>query len=437
MPRRTLLFILATALISYVCYQRADRNPYGHYFAEVLRHIDNSYVEAVDDQKLFDGAVDGMLGRLDDYSSFTTREEKAEFQESLDQEFGGVGLELAVDPKAKGLMVISPMVGTPAYEAGIHAGDRIVHIDDVSTEGWDLKDAVEHLRGRPGTPVTLQVTRAGQEKPLKFDLHRAIVQLDSVRGYSRRPDGSWNCFILPNERIGYLRILSFGEHTAQQLADGVKKLEGEGMKGLVLDLRNNPGGLLQASTEICDFFLPLPGKPIVTTRGRDGEVRETFSTKGLGENRRYPIVLLVNRYSASASEIVAACLQDYRRAEIVGERTWGKGTVQNVIPVEGGQSLLKLTVASYWRPSGKNIHRLKDKPDSEEWGVIPEGDCNIKYSEDEFSAWVEYRRKRDMELPSAGPPSDANLGEDDPQLAKALDQLRYKLTARPQQTAGK
>jgi len=431
MPRRTLLLILATAVVSMMCYERADRNPYGRYFAEVLQLVDRNYLEPVEDQKLFDGAVDGMLGKLDGYSSFITRQETAQFHESLDQVFGGIGLELGEDPKSKGLTVISPLVGTPAYRAGIHAGDHIVAIDGESTESVLLKEVIDKLRGKEGTKVTLDVIRDPDEKPLKFELTRAIIQVDSVLGNNRLKDGSWDYWLSEPDKIAYLRITSFGEPTARQLRETLEKLEKDGLRGLILDLRNNPGGLLPAATEICDQFLPTANLPIVTTRGRDGEVREAFLSKGAGKNRTYPVVLLVNHYSASASEIVAACLQDHHRATIVGERSWGKGTVQNVIPVEGGKSVLKLTVASYWRPSGKNIHRLKDVPETAEWGVSPDPDDDVKLTEEQRERWATFRREHDMAKSLAETPNTDTWETADSQLVKAFEVIKAQLAQSP------
>ncbi len=430
MPRRSLYLILATAIISYVCYQRADRNPYGRYFAEVLQHVDRSYVERVDEQKLFEGAVEGMLSRLDDYSAFIPRTEAQHFQEQLDQEFGGIGLELGVDGKSRQIMVVSPLVGTPAYKAGIRAGDRIVAINGESSRAMPLKDALEKLRGKPKTQVKLSIERDDEEDPLEFELTRDIIQVDSVLGGSRRPDGSWNYLISEKEKIGYLRVTSFGDPTYKQLVAALDTLQKAGMRGLILDLRNNPGGLLESGTKVCDLFLKEKEVPIVSICGRDGDVREAFNSSGNGRFTDFPMVVLVNHYSASASEIVAACLQDHHRAEVAGERSWGKGTVQNVIYVEGGRSVLKLTTASYWRPSGKNIHRFKESKEDDDWGVTPDPGLDVKLDDEAFSRWIEFRRNRDLAKPGADWPG-GDLADADPQLAKALEYLETKLSNSP------
>lgn len=437
MSRRSLLLIMMVALVSYACYRRADHNPYGRHFAEILEKIDRNYVEPVDDQKLFEGALEGMVGKLDDYSSFISRRETDQFRQTLDQKFGGVGIEVSVDPKTQDLMVMSPLVGTPAYIAGVRAGDKIVSIDGQSTKGFSLKDAVGLLRGKEGEPVTLGVIHDGETKPVDYALVRKVIKVDSVLGDVRGPDDTWNFFLAGHPGIGYIRITTFGELTVKELRSALEWLAERHCRGAIIDLRNNPGGLLPAATETCDLFLDA-GKPIVSTRGREGKVEEEIHSTGNGPYQKLPLVVLVNHYSASASEIVAACLQDHHRAVIVGERSWGKGTVQKVLPVEGGRSVLKLTTASYWRPSGRNIHRLKSAAETDPWGVDPDADCSVPMTDKELSAWLEYRRDRDIVRPTdksgtSAAPIDLNL---DPALKRALEVLqKEEAPSTPSETA--
>jgi carboxyl-terminal processing protease len=427
MPRRTLWLIFAVVVVSLACYERADRNPYGRWLAEALDAIGRSYVEPVDEQKLFEGALAGMVGKLDEYSVYLPRSQAPQLQESLDQQYGGIGIEVALEGDDKQLTVMSPLVGTPAYKAGVRAGDKIVTIDGHSTAKVPLNDIVRWLRGAPGEAVTIAVTRAGHERPIEFRLVRAKIKIDSVLGDLRGPDGSWNFLLPDDEKIGYIRINSFGETTADELVTALEWLKARGCRGLVLDLRNNPGGLLQTAEEVSDLFLPK-GAVIVTTRGRDAEVRREAVASG-GDYQSLPLVVLVNDRSASAAEIVAAALQDHRRAAIVGQRTWGKGTVQNVIPLEGGRSLLKLTIASYWRPSGKNIHRLESSAERDEWGVKPDPGCEAKLDDKQFAELVEKRRRRDA--PASRSPGDASADESplqfDPQLKRAVEVLEERL----------
>lgn len=425
--------MLIATVVALVCHARADRQPYGHYLSEILNIIDTNYVEPIDDEKLFESAVEGMVGQLDEHSSFITREDLDELRESLDQEFGGIGIEVTLDPETKELTVLSPLVGTPAYVAGIRAGDKIVSVDGEPTRGFTLQDAVRRLRGKPGDKVKLQLIRKGEEKPLDVELERAEIPIESVRGDRRRLNGTWDFELTGHPGLGYIRINNFGERTAQEVAEALASLEAAGAKGLILDLRENPGGLLTAAVDVCELFVP-PSNTIVTTRGRNGVVDEEYKAGGSAPVCNLPMCVLVNRFSASASEIVAACLQDYDRATIFGERTYGKGTVQKVHEVEGGKGVLKLTTSSYWRPSGHNIHRLSTSKETDEWGVKPDQGGDVKLSDEELIKWHELRRQRDMLPPANGEqrpdfltlnPEDAT--KLDPQLQKAVELLENKL----------
>ena len=432
MPRRSLWIIFAVIVVSLVCYERADRNPYARYFGEVLSYIDRSYVEPVDERKLFEGAVQGMIGQLDDeYTAYLGPRDARHFQEALDQKFGGIGIEVSLDPKTKELVVLSPLSGSPAYKAGVRAGDRIVGVAGRSTKGFTLSDAVKFLRGPVGTTVRVQVLHHGAEEPVEYEIARDQIRVDSVFGFSRKSDGTWNYFVPGPQRLAYIRVDSFGDRTVEELRAALHSVHEQNAKGLILDLRNNPGGFLEGAKETCDLFVPNNAL-IVTTRGRGGELRDEFRASGDEKYLTIPMAVLVNRYTASAAEIVAACLEDNDRAVVVGERSWGKGTVQNVIPVEGGKSVLKLTTATYWRPSGKNIHRLKSSQATDEWGVMPSPGLEVKLSDADFGKWLESKRLQDMP-PRPGSPTRAY----DPQLDRALKHFEQKVrpTAQPQQAA--
>jgi carboxyl-terminal processing protease len=426
------------------CYLRADRNPYGRWISEVMETIDRNYIEPVDEQKLFEEAMRGIVSRLDDYSSFLPRKEKTEFEETIDLQYGGIGIELSTDPEKKGLVVVNARVGGPANQVGIHAGDRIIAINGKDSEAMSVEEARRFLRGQPGTRLVLTVRREGNAQPLEFQLTRALIKTDSVLGDLRQADGSWNFFLPGGNRIGYVRVNSFGESTTSEFEEAMKWLADRHCRGVILDLRNNPGGLLAAAEQICDMFIPK-GAVIVTTRGRDARERDRYLGSGYGPYQRLPLVVLVNDRSASASEIVAACLQDNHRATVVGERTFGKGTVQNVIPVEGGKSLLKLTIASYWRPSGKNIHRLTTSSDQDAWGVQPDAGSEVKLDEKQIAKWQEVRHERDvLAVPNAkqaaasAPPVPAARSplEFDPQLGRAVEILQQKIDAAPSSNGG-
>jgi carboxyl-terminal processing protease len=423
--------IFAATILSVVCHQRADRSPYGRWFAEVLDTIDRHYVEPVDDQKLFEGALDGMVRKLDDYSSFVPRRDATEFEETLDQEYGGIGVEVSLEGERKQLTIMAALPGTPAFRAGLLSGDKIVAIDGKSTQGLQLPEIIRMMRGRPGAEVVVSVNREGKEQSLDFRIVRARIQTDSVLGERRGPDGAWSYFLDGEDRIGYVRVAAFGKSTVEEFEAAMRWLAQRNCRGAIIDLRNNPGGLLDAAEQICDQFLPA-GAVIVTTRGRDARERTRYEATGRGGYQDLPLVVLVNDKSASAAEIVAACLQDHQRATIVGERTWGKGTVQNVIPLEGGRSLLKLTIASYWRPSGKNIHRLSSSSDADEWGVSPSPGGELKLDDKQEVELAE--RLRNFEASHRGKKPASTGGPVsriaiDPQLEKGVRILREKLAA--------
>lgn len=394
-------------------------------FVDTFEQIDRNYVKEVDRRKLVDAAVRGMLSELDPYSDYFGPEEVKEFTESVEQEFSGVGIRVKFDEPTRSIEVTAPLPGSPAYEAGIHAGDRIVEIEGKPVKdfpsGREIDTAVEMLRGKEGEPVTVAVVAVGETDPKQITLKRAIITLDTVMGYSYNEDGTWNFFFDKENKIGYLRLTHFTRRSASEMRDALRTLKRDGMKGLVLDLRFNPGGLLQAAVEVADLF--IDGGEIVRTEGRNVPSR-TYSAKSWGTYTGFPMAVLINRYSASASEIVSACLQDHHRAVIVGERSWGKGSVQNVIDLEDGKAALKLTTASYHRPSGKNIHRFPGAGEDEEWGVSPDPGYEVKFSIDEMRAYQRDRRARDI-------PNNRDEVEminfDDRQLDRAMAYVRSQV----------
>jgi carboxyl-terminal processing protease len=247
MPRRNLYLLLGVVLVAAICYQKVQKNRYGPLMMDVMNLIERRYLEPVAAADLFQGAVEGMVGRLDTYSAYIAPAPFREFQETLDQEFGGVGMEVAQDPKTKEFVVISPLVGTPAYEAGVRAGDHIVRINGQSTQGFSLQDTVRRMRGKPGDPVTVSVRHEGEQEPVDIVIVRAVIRFDTVLGDARNSDGSWNYRLDGHPQIGYLRITSFGEKTAHEMAVAMAGLTRRPLEGLILDLRDDPGGLLDAA----------------------------------------------------------------------------------------------------------------------------------------------------------------------------------------------
>ncbi len=325
-------------------------------FTEVLEIIKKSYVEEVNTEDLITGAIEGMLNSLDPYSAYLSPDMYREFEVETKGSFGGLGIEIAI--KDGILTVIAPIEDTPAYRAGIKAGDKILKINGELTKGLSLMECVKRLRGPKGTEVTITIVREGFVQPKDITIMRDIIKIQSVK------------FRTLEKGYGYLRLLQFQEKTSEDVAaalDALKQANPEGINGLVLDLRNNPGGLLDQAVKVTDFF--LDHGVIVTIRGREEKGKEddgektTFMAHKEGTVPSWPMVVLVNEGSASASEIVAGALQDYGRAVILGTKTFGKGSVQNIIgPLEDGSGI-RLTTARYYSPNGRPIQDEGIHPD--------------------------------------------------------------------------
>lgn len=430
MPVRNILTIAIVTVLSWVCYQKATHNRYASTILYAMDIVEDNYVEEVPQRVLFESALQGMMRQLDEYSDYIGPEHYQQFQQTLEQEFVGIGVLVEGPPQSEHLRVVSPVHEGPAFRAGIRAGDLILEIDGEPTNAMDIDTAVERMKGLPGTNVRLKVQHAGQQDAMMLEVKREVIHTKSVLGDTTSADGSWNYFLESDPSIGYVRITSFGERTADEMRD-VLPFRTHSIKALILDLRGNMGGLLPAAVEVCDMF--IDEGVIVSTRGRherDDMVYRASSDKTIF-SPSIPLVLLVDRYSASAAEIVAACLEDHQRAIVVGQRTWGKGTVQNVIPLEQGASALKLTTASYWRPSGTNIHRRRDAAEEDDWGVRPSPGYEVVLTDEQSIAFYEWRRARDAQqgtadvakVDPATPPQPAS----DPQLERAVKYLHEKL----------
>jgi carboxyl-terminal processing protease len=319
-------------------------------FTDVMAIIKKSYVEEVDTKKLVYGAINGMLSSLDPHSSFMPPDTYKEMKIDTKGAFGGLGIEISI--KEGVLTVISPIEDTPAFKAGIKSGDMILKIDDKFTKDLNINDAVKRMRGVKGTKVILTIMREGFEKPTEFPLVRDVIQVKSVR--SNLMDGGY----------GYVRIAQFQEKTDEDLTKALKTMKEEyksELKGLVLDMRNDPGGLLDQAVRVADHFVP-EGQMIVYTEGREKDSKMQFTAKKGGKEPNFPIVVLINGGSASASEIVAGALQDHKRAIILGTQSFGKGSVQTIIPLSD-DSGLRLTTARYYTPKGRSIQAKGITPD--------------------------------------------------------------------------
>ncbi len=361
-------------------------------FAEAYEQIDVSYVKDVDRRDLVESAIQGMATHLDPYSAYIAPKNVREFDKYIDHEFGGIGIH--VNGFGGKLEIVNTLPGSPAFRAGLKAGDEIVEVDGTTTKGLTQAALTERLTGPPGRSIDLGIVRAGSAVTEHVPVMREIIQIPTVVGHHRNADRSWNFMLDDTAKIGYLRITHFSKNTADDLRKTMDALVEAGVKGLIMDVRSNPGGLLTAAIEISDMF--IESGTIVSVKGRTVPERAWKAKRGL-KYSNLPIAILVNRYSASASEVLSAALQDNHRAIIVGERTFGKGSVQTVLRLESGRSLLKLTTASYFRPSGVNIHRAEGMKPEDDWGVKPDEGHEHVMSKDEWRNWLISRDAVDYE----------------------------------------
>ena len=329
-------------------------------FGEVLEKISKEYVDEVDQSKSMDSAINGLLQSLDPYSAYMTPESFEGMQTETSGEFGGLGIEVGME--AGVVKVISPIDNTPASKAGLKAGDYIVKINNTQVQGKSLMEAVDLMRGPVGSSIEITVRRRGVKKALVFNITREVIQVQSVKSE------------LIDNNIGYIRLTSFNENSSEQIKEKINKLnKNKDLKGYILDLRNNPGGLLSQAIKISDFF--LENGEIVSTRSRQAsENRKWFAKKGDLTNGK-TLIILINYGSASASEIVAGALKDHKRAIILGENSYGKGSVQSIIPLKN-KGAIRLTIAKYYLPSGKSISEVGVTPDIE----VAEGSDDFKFN---------------------------------------------------------
>lgn len=445
MSRRNLFWLLGITALSVfglaVAYSAPPREKVQDYelvrlVVDVLQEVRQKYVVELDperERKLVEDMINGGLERLDPHSAYINPREYKQFDKQSEGKFGGIGIQVGFDRQNRGqLTVISPMAGTPAYEAGILAGDLILKIDAKSTENMRMTEAVDMIQGDPGQKVVLTVLHEGSKEPVDIPIVRAIIKVPSVLGDRRKPDSSdWDFLLDRESKIGYIRISSFSKTTTAELRAALEGLTRDEVRGLVLDLRNNPGGLLKTAVEVADLF--LEEGVIVSTRGRNHK-DEVYQAHPDGTLLRgVPMAVLINRSSASASEIVSAALQDHGRAVVIGERSYGKGSVQNIIPMERDTSALKLTTASYWRPSGKNIHRFPDSKETDEWGVKPDKGFEVTLSDEDRLGYLLDRSERDIIRKNGSKPRPADKAGKpkkpyvDQVLQKAIDYLQKQI----------
>jgi carboxyl-terminal processing protease len=391
MPRTNLSVILLVAVLSMICYQRASQTRYSATIADAMSQIDSHFVDSIQRRELFEASMNGMVKELDRYSNYIAPEDYVRLQQEIEQQFGGIGIVVDIDQETNRPVILSARPGGPAFQAGLRAGDVIVAIDGVDTGELAANGPVKLIRGEPGTPVVLSILSSNDETPRDLVILRGVISIESVMGFGRDSQSNWMYRIPDDPRIGYIWLESFGEETSHELADALDQIEPE-VDALIVDVRTNAGGLLSAAVEVCDMF--IPGGTIVTIRGRHSRREENGRAGNEHFSATKPLVVLADRYSASAAEIFAACMQDYGRGIVIGERTWGKGTVQSVFELEGGRSALRLTTATYWRPSGTNIHRRPDSSKEDRWGVVPNEGFEVKFDDDQYVQFMRERNRR-------------------------------------------
>ena len=435
--------ILIVVLIGCIfCYGNAQRYRNLGDLALAMEIIDQEYVKKPDKEKLYRAAMKGMIDSLDPYSGYIPIESLKPFQAVFEQEFGGLGVSLDGRPRRERLTIVATLFDSPAYKAGVKPGDVILEIDGVESAKSEVETVSKKLRGREGTSVSLTLERVNVAEPLKVNITRARIEVESVLGDRRRLNGTWEFAMEEDPRIAYMRLELFGEKTTVELKTALASVRKE-CKGLIIDLRDNTGGLLMAAKDICDMF--LDDGEIVSTRGRNDRIDQRYYAKpGAEIENSVPIVILINEHSASASEVVAGCMQDRCRATIVGDRSFGKGSVQNVIPLDGGLAAMRLTTAYYYPPSGRLIHREPNAKPEDVWGVSPDDGLVVKLDEAAFLKSIERFRKRadpnenGLGKPREKPESNEEASDfatehtdptlkDDPQLEKAVEILKAKI----------
>jgi C-terminal peptidase prc len=401
--------------------------------------------EDLENHKDVDISLQRMTGHLDPHTTYWDVEQKEREETQVKGEFTGIGIQIRKDAATDMLQVVTPIKGSPAYKAGMMAGDIITSVtrevdsdgkkldppEVLSTKGLLVSEAVNKILGKPRTKVRLTVQREGESQPLEFELTRSTIEVESVFGFKRKAEAEWDYTIDPENNIAYIRLDEFRLNTARDLKEVMKKLDKQGIKGLVLDLRFDPGGYLSTAREVADLF--IEDGVIVTIRPRVGRPEVLLGRKP-GSYLGFPMVCLINGDSASASEIVSACLQDHHRALIVGERSYGKGSVQNIAPFEGGA--LKMTIATFWRPNGKNLNKSSTKgTEDEDWGVRPDAGFVVDLSRKERLELYEHLRNAEIIPRPDWPVKETEFS--DLQLDKALQYLRGQIKTAAQGGAKK
>lgn len=372
MNRERITWLASGAIICYLALQvpgslgqRDQDFSFVRTLIDVYRNVDMNYVEPVERKKLETAAINGMLKSLDEYTMYVPPDKQDEFNDALDGNFKGVGIRLSQNEQGQ-IEVVTPIDDSPAWKAGILPGDVIVKVNGESILGLRLEDVIPKIQGPSGTPVTLTILRRQNEQTVDITMTRQEYQIPMVKGFGRNQDQSWDFWADHENKIAYVRLTQFTPEVGQRITSILNQLLKEGMKGLIFDVRFNPGGRLQEAEQLIDLF--VKEGVMVTVKGRSRAEQKKLA-RAEGTLPDFPMVVLINEHSASASEVLAGALKDLGRATVVGARSYGKGSVQEVVPLDANAGELKITVAYWYLPSGKRVQRLKD---ATEWGVEPD-----------------------------------------------------------------
>ncbi len=414
---------------------------------DLIDNVSRNYVHSMTREELIQAAIEGVTSKLDPYSYYIGGKDMEGFRRNMNSCFGGVGM--AVDVINGKTTVVAPLVGMPAYRAGVHCGDVILEIDGKSLEGMKIDEVMNLLSGEIGSQVKLRIQRIGKREPIEMTVEREMILMETVFGFDRNADDSWNYWLDQKNGVAYIHVTEFRDETANEIRKILKqlqqkaktetrtetetntesKVEKSPLRALILDLRFNPGGNFNVAVEMCNMF--ISEGIIVSAKGKNTVEEVWRATPEMEIPASVPMVILLNSYSASASEVFSACLQDHNRAVIVGERSYGKGVIQSVLPFEGGNSNLKLTTAGYYSPNGRNIHREEGAGETDEWGVKPTDEHLVQTSMEEDEMFLRDRHRRGTlkthnDLPTTKNPASYR----DLQLEKALSVMYNTLKLR-------
>ena len=406
MHRRNLLILVIVVPGCLLAYAAQDRTGQGKRFAEVIHRIDKEYFRTIDAEQLFEAAMKGVFRELDDRSEFIESSELKKYEKESKEEFAGIGVELDAKSSSGDVVVVAPVFGGPAWQAGIRPGDRIVSVEGLETSGRKISEIVSQFRGEVGSKVNLGIRRqdvSTNELSVAQDItiSRQNIRIESVRGDRRLPSGKWDWWLEGNSRIAYLRITYFGNRTSLEITELIEQLLIEhSPEGLVIDLRGNSGGSLEAGVELCDLFLEEGLIAVLTNDRKTSRFnRKQFQKKWLATSgqvlRGVPIAVLVDEFTSGVAEIVAACLQDHKRATIVGSRSFGNASVQTVTTLSSGPGAIRLTTNEYQRPSGASLNRSSKSNESDVWGVRPDSNFAFSPTRKQLEDWISWRQDRD------------------------------------------